>query len=261
MNNIIKFIYNISSINLLILVIVICILVAVISVFVLAKDNLPNDVKYKQNEVLTALSANVGVMYAILAGFTLLYVMNNFDKCEQIVSNEASEVISIYYTANDLPDPIKTKIKLEMNHYIDTVLSTEWPKLTDGIINNSADANIDNLTNIINAYHPNNIFDIQVREKLLEQIITLYDLHKNRNNSATMALNQNFWLVFILAAFFTIIINGLYGMDKKTHIIGMMIFACTVGLVLYLVIVMDRPFLGEFSIRPTELQLIKAKTI
>jgi Protein of unknown function (DUF4239) len=50
----------------------------------------------EHNEVVGAITAGVGVIYAVLLGFVVIVAWEHFDEAEQVVAQEASALTSIY---------------------------------------------------------------------------------------------------------------------------------------------------------------------
>lgn len=98
------FIYNIPNSLLFLLICVVCIIISLIVIrFVHFK--VPVKFRYEQNQSVICISQLIGIIYAIVIGFIILYELNNFNKASEAETAEAKAMFAIFRMAHALPDP------------------------------------------------------------------------------------------------------------------------------------------------------------
>ena len=83
----------------------------------------------------------------------------------------------------------------------------------------------------------------------IDDLYTTYDQRMNINNSA---LTPNLWALFITSSILTLVINCILGVSStRLHIVLQAILTLMVSSTFYLLIAMDHPFSGSFSVSTT----------
>jgi predicted membrane chloride channel (bestrophin family) len=59
------------------------------------------------NEVAGFIYAVIGVVYAVLLGFTTIIVWEQYDKAQAVVDQEANELADLYRNAQTFPDNVR----------------------------------------------------------------------------------------------------------------------------------------------------------
>ncbi len=249
----IDFLYGFSNISLLFFLFFISVLFSLFMHVILKRIPL---FKFKNNELasLSAVAQTVGIVYALLSGFTIAYVMNNFDKADSVVGDEATVITNIYRDAQLLPSATGEIIQAQAKEYTKAVLQEEWPSLIQGEINStSTDSIINQLTHTTYVLQANSTSprEGEVEAELLKKCDTLYSIHQERLSLASSALNIDIWSVLIITTFIIIIINLLFPMGHGLSLISIVSVSFIVATLLFLILALDRPFRGEYSVKPT----------
>ena len=253
-----EYIYSIPN---LLLFFIIFIVVAMISIFCLYIINklMPLKFRYAENTSIGFVSATIGVVYAVLAGFIILYVMNNYDKASDITTHEAEMVAKTYRNAEQLPNTKRDQIQNSMRDYINTVIRVEWPTMSKDKINPSGQVILEKLSSVLNTYKPDNQHELLSLEMIIGDLDELYNYRQQRIEISETALSGDLWILLVIVTFLTIIMSCMIGVEIRLHIVLQIIVALMVSAMLFLIISLDRPFLGYFSIQPTAYQVILQK--
>jgi hypothetical protein len=248
-----EFIYHFSSVPLFAFLCITLVLVSTL-VISLAYRFVPLHFRYQENTAIVSCSAFLGVTYAILIGFTILYELNAFDKADAAASQEGHAVYTIFRYAKDLPEPAATKIRTLVTAYAKTAIDKEWVAMNKGrpadLIGKELIEEIINVVNTIKASSStvdNSLNTVAVATNML------FELHHERVSKVHSTLNGHIWFVLLLTTFLTLGINCLLGMDYLLHIICLAFMSVMIATIMYLVIGLDRPYQGDFVVRPESL--------
>ena len=246
----IDLIYNMPS---LLLFLLICSISIIFSVFsLIAIDKLvPISFRTHENEGLVIISAIVGIIYAMLVGFTVLYELENFDKAERAEKNEAKIIFAIHREAGNLPQLASAKVRDQIKQYAHIVIDQEWPAMVYGKpITENGDIIIKSIYKDITGINAPSV----EQQKAIDAIATdnneLFQIHEERTESPNAALTSNLWLVLILGSLLTLSINFLIGMEFHMHVICVTVIALMVSAVFYLIVTLDQPYRSDFSVSP-----------
>lgn len=252
-----EYIYNLPSLLLFSLISITFILIS-FGAIMLVDKRLPVSFRYDQNPAIVSVSAIIGIIYAILIGFTVLYELDNYNKADNAEKDEAKTMFSIFRMARSLPEPASTAIREQISKYAYNVINNEWPAMAQG--KRVDDTGITIITTIAHQMHsiknsPNApASSMDALNTIAIDINALFDDHQERVTKSHKAISANLWFVLLLGSLLTIAINFLLGIEFRLHLICTVAICLMVSAVLYLIITLDRPYRGDFSIQPDTFQ-------
>lgn len=217
---------------------------------ILIKKYLSIKFLHSENDSIGFVSATISVVYAVLAGFIILYVMNNFEKASDIASKEAAVIAKIFRNADRLPEPIKTKIQTAMTDYANTVIQVEWPNMSNDKLSNDGEIILDHLHKEITSFKSTNNQETIALQTIFLNLDELYNERSQRFDIGKAALSGDLWILLIISTLLTLFINSVIALDFYFHIGLQTAVTLMVSAILFLIIALDRPFLGYFSIQP-----------
>lgn len=250
------FIYNVPSFLLFALIGCFCILISYIAIR-LIHIHVPLKFRYAENQATVSVSALLGIIYAVLVGFIVLYEFNNFNKIEDAEKAEAKTMFNIYRYAYVLPEPSSSKIRNLVLDYANNAIYKEWPNLEKGReINNNGLLIIENIANEIRSFknlHKLDADTLQALNQLSINSNALFDAHQERISKIHSIVKPNVWFVLLLGSFLTLAVNFMLGMEFRLHMVCVSFISLMISAVLYLIVTLDRPYQGDFAIEPSTL--------
>jgi len=84
------------------------------------------------NEVSGFVYAVIGVIYAVILGFVVVSVWEQFRDAESNARQEADAAKNLYRLAEGLPQPSRQAIQPAVIDYAGAVVDDEWPAMADG---------------------------------------------------------------------------------------------------------------------------------
>ena len=78
------------------------------------------------NDVIGWQIAILGTIYAVMIGFMLYAVWNNFQTAETNANNEANNLVNLYRAADGLQEPQRDLIQQSARTYATQVVTQEW---------------------------------------------------------------------------------------------------------------------------------------
>lgn len=254
-----NFLYSIPDLYLLFILSGSMILLCIVSIHYIRKL-IPIDLRYRDNAMLGSMSGIISIIYGVLVGLTALYLINNISTTADAVQREANAAADFYRDTAWLQEPLRSNIRNEIKHYVVLSIHTEWPRMEDGdYIDLDGEKIIKNMSNELYQYSTNNQSDALVLRDMLGDIRNLYDARELRIQMSYATLNPAIWAVVLIGTILMIFICCLYSMNYYLHIITVCAVSLMTSSMIYLLISLDRPFQGEFSVDPTPLQQVLAE--
>ena len=81
------------------------------------------------NDVIGWQIGILGTIYAVMIGFMLYAVWNNFQTAETNANNEANDIVNLYRAADGLPQADRDQIQLAARNYTNVVITQEWSQM------------------------------------------------------------------------------------------------------------------------------------
>lgn len=215
--------------------------------------------KIKHSHDVAGFTYNIiGVVYAVLLGFTVVNVQERFNDAAQISEMEANYVADLYRDADALGEPYTKELQETLRRYIDLVLKEEWSLMREGKTAESVISVVHDLWYIYYKIEPKT-----EREKiwLAESVSKLNDftnIRLRRIYNSNNSLGGIMWLLLYAGAAITLGFLGFFWVeDFKVHLIITIALAALIGLILYLIQALDSVYIGDISVEPVALEKVR----
>ena len=205
-----------------------------------------------------------GVIYAIVAGFLLITVLNRYSTLSQTIEDELNAVESIrdfliYFDANQHASA--QEIRASLTRYTKAVATTEWQEMADPSTPTNSDTS-DDLYDIMRCVGKIRVTEERDSSVLSAIITSVSDLAKMRTRRIALANERLphrlkillfFMSVALAAAFFIVGVRSLYA-----HVFMTSALSFSVYLLYWIIEDLDHPFYGIWNINRSPLdELIK----
>jgi hypothetical protein len=212
------------------------------------------------NEVAGFKYAVLGVIYAVLLGFAVIVVWENFRDGQAAVIGEASALSTIFRLADGVGFDAAEPIREAAHHYGAVVVTEEGPILAKGgrVSLNATDALSGLYSAVLNA-HPQTLEQSDAYQNLLVALTTLSNGRRDRLELAGSTVPEIVWIALFGGAILNVSFTLFFG---TRHIWAQMVMSGMLTAVIFLallaIIMMDHPFFGSLrvSLEPIEYVLI-----
>lgn len=250
----IEFLYHISDAAVFLTMVIVTIVFSLLLI-VLNKIFIFYKLKYKDNATTASVSALIGIIYGVLAGFICLYLLTNNDHASTAALNEGTAAENIYRESHWLKGPIQHQIQDNLHQYVKGVITVEWPAMREGKnVERRHGSYIDKMSDALIHYPIANQSDFIIVNDLMQEIKELFKARQQRIEISGSQLTPEIWEVILISTILLIVINYAFRVNFYLHIFGITAFAIMAASVLFLLVTLDRPFQGEFAVEPDALQ-------
>ena len=219
------------------------------------RKNLSHDTLIENHEVGGFLYNAVCVIYAVLMAFVVFAIWTGNDTTNSRIEGEANNLLNLYYDAGVYPDSIKSEIQSTIRDYVKRVVYNEWHLLAEGKTDDEAQKNFIKLNRIYLSIKTKDVSNEEVLAQSVKSMHELRDFRRHRIQSSRDNMPAILWLVLILSSIVLIAFTFFFSTKNKWHLHVMTAFLVFVSvLVLYLIYVMDHPFVGTDAIQPDAFQ-------
>ena len=204
------------------------------------------------NEVAGFIYAVIGVLYAVLLGFTAIIVWEQFDKAQAGADQEANELADLYRHAQAFPDDTRRALETQLRAYAKLVVEKEWPAMAERTPSSETWEMYNQLWRTYQQFQPQNDHERIWYAESLTRMSQLGDQRRLRLlSSRSEGIPAVMWVALLGTGGITIGFSFLFGTRSATAQVLMTSgLAMTIALVLFSIMALDKPFAGITRVEP-----------
>jgi hypothetical protein len=210
----------------------------------------------RTNEMVSLNIASFSVFYGILLGLVSVGVYADYSSTSDIVEREASTLAALYSDTGALPEPLRTKLLTDLRDYAKATIDKDWPTQAKGLVPIEGTARLTRYQVDLATLHPTQREDQIAYAEAFGQVEKLVELRANRLARVISGTPDLLWWVLGIGAFLTIAIIWMLNMELHVHGILTAVLSMFLGLVIFLIAEMDKPFRGEGLVGPEAYVLV-----
>jgi hypothetical protein len=199
------------------------------------------------------LFLTAGVIYAVLVGFLVVAVWENYDAAHATVSEEATTLVPAYRLTNGMSQKHGDEARAQIRDYAKQVIEKEWPTLASAHPGSSqARKDIGDLFRGYATLDPAVLAaHSQINAEFLRTVSSIVAARNKRLMQASEALPAVMWVgaagggILVIAMSFILYMDRRWPQVLMTTILGVMI-----GSLLFIMVLLNRPFQGPMAIQP-----------
>ncbi|HXU43892.1 MAG TPA: DUF4239 domain-containing protein [Thermoanaerobaculia bacterium] len=209
-----------------------------------------------QNDFVNYFFATIAVFYAVLVGLIAVAVWGNFTEIEGIVSNEAVSASDVYRDVESYPPAVRDAARENLRDYVRFVIEREWPTQTRGTSRPpEGGILLHQVARGLTAYEPGTPGQQVVHVQTLRDLDDLFSNRRLRLEAVDSHLPILMWLVVLVGAAVTIFMSYFFCTEKNAlHLTLTAGLSALVGLVIFLILALNRPLAGDVSIDSSSFQ-------
>lgn len=209
------------------------------------------------NEAVGGATHAIGVFYAVTVGLIAIGVWTKYENARDIVSREAMAAYTLYTNVASLPDPPRAELQQLVREYVETIVDG-WPRQMAGEkIPRTNTQRIAEIRRTLNAIEPTTEGGKVRYNAAVESLNRLTEQRRLRLDVTETRLSGVMWSVILVGAGISITVAYLFRIaDAKLHSAIVTLMAAFLGLVLFMIVINDRPFFGASSIQADSYQTV-----
>jgi hypothetical protein len=209
-----------------------------------------------QNDFANYFFATIAVFYAVLVGLIAVACWGNYSGIAAIVSNEAVSSSDVYRDIESYPPPLRDAVRKDLKAYDTFVIEREWPAQGNGDRwPVGGDALMHRIALRLTTFEPTTLGQQAVHIQTLHDLDDLFSNRRLRLEAIDNHLPGLMWLVVLVGAAVLIFLTYFFRADgDDVHRFLTVALSLMIGLVIFLILALDRPLIGYVSIDPSNYQ-------
>lgn len=199
----------------------------------------------------------VMVFYGLAVALIAVNVWQTYDNVSQIVSQEASAIAGLYRDVSAYPEPVRPQLQQTLREYTDQVIHQAWPLQQHGKIPFRGVEIMTRFQGVLTGFEPATEGQKILHAETLHAFNHLTETRRMRLDAVGAGLPGIMWLVIIVGALISLSSAFFFKLeDPWVHGVHVVLLAAFIGLVIFMILALDRPFIGDLGVRPDSYQLI-----
>lgn len=224
----------------------------------LARPILRSFIKHRDNvnDLVGYVLSCFGVFYGLLLGLLAVAAYQNFRDVENVVSSEASSLSALATDVSAYPDPERKNLVWLLRDYTRDLVKIAWPNQRRGIVSKEGDYTMSAFHERLLRFDPLTAGQEIMHAETLKQYNHYLEKRQLRLLSVSTAIPEVMWIVVLVGALMNITLVWLFDMRLMSHLFLGGMLACFLGMMIFLIASMDKPFRGDVSISADPFQEI-----
>ena len=209
------------------------------------------------SEFTGAMLQSVMVFYGLAVALIAVTVFQTYSDTAKVVTGEATAVNALYRDVTSYPEPIRSELQKLLRDYTDQVIHGAWPLQRQGKVPSGGIEQMGHFQEVLTKFEPATEGQQILHAETLRAYNQLIQSRRLRLDAVGTGLPGVMWAVIIIGAFISLSASFFFKVeDARLHIIEVLLLAVFVGLVIFMILSLDRPFRGDLGIGPEPYQLV-----
>jgi hypothetical protein len=196
-------------------------------------------------------------IYGITLGLIAITTWENSSHVSDIASREAATIAALYSDSAGFGSPLADQLRAKLREYTRFVIEKAWPAQRRGEILNDGNRVLDEFQGLLLANEPNTEGLRIVQTEVFDTFNELLELRRQRTEAVNQGVPHVIWLVIVLGGALTIAVSYCFQVQQfRLHLLLTTSLAAMIGLLVFLISALDRPYRGAVSVEPTAYQIV-----
>jgi hypothetical protein len=211
-----------------------------------------------QNTLVGLLLNALALYYGVLLALLSIAVFDNYDKARDAIGQEASSIIALYRNVSGYREPVRSSLMGVLSQYLDEETGPGWSEQHRNRVSARGVLLVDELSRQLFSFRPDREGgeDVTHRETL-RTFSDFVERRRTRIQAAETSIPSVIWYVVLMGAILNVFVLWLFDLNRISHFILGGVLTIFIGLVVYMVAVLDQPFRGAHGLRPDDLILAR----
>jgi hypothetical protein len=233
-------------------------LFAVVGLIVVRRFVLPRlQIEAGDSDFTGAMLQSVMVFYGLAVALIAVSVWQTYSDVSTVISAEATSVAALYRDVSSYPETVRPQLQNELREYTRYVIEEAWPLQQRGQVPAGGVERANRLQAILVSFEPTTEGQKLMHAETLRAYNEMIKARRLRLDAAHTGLPVVMWTVIVVGAFIGLSASFFFRVeDARLHGIEVLLLSVFIGLVIFMILALDRPFRGDLGLRSDSYQLV-----
>jgi hypothetical protein len=196
-------------------------------------------------------------IYGLALALIAVSVWQTYSNISGTLSQEATSLGALYRDVSGYPEPARTQLQDQLRDYVQYLIHDIWPVQRRGQFPTGGVQRMDEFQKRLIAFEPATEGQKLLHAETLRAYNVMVQFRRQRIDAVLTGLPGVLWFVVVLGALIGVVMSFFFRInDGRYHQVMVVLLSTLVGLVIFIVVELDRPFRGDLGLRPDSYQLI-----
>jgi Protein of unknown function (DUF4239) len=196
-------------------------------------------------------------IYGITLGLIAVTTWESTSRVAGIASHEAAAIAALYRDSSGFASPLREELQSKLREYTQFVIEKAWPAQRRGEILKDGNRLLDEFQRQLYANEPNTEGLKILQAEALKAFNELVELRRQRTDAVNQRVPEVIWAVILLGGALTIATSFCFQIQLfRLHLLLTTGLATMIGLLVFLIAALDRPYQGAVSVDSTAYQIV-----
>ena len=233
-------------------------LFAIVGLLVVRRHVLPRlRIHHEDSELTATVVLSIMAFYGLAMALIAVSVFETYSDVSKIIAQEASELSALYQDASSYPEPIRPLLQKELRDYAQYVIHEAWPAQQRGQVAAGGIAMLNRFQATLVGFKSVSEDQRLLHGEALRAYNEMIEARSLRLDAVDTGLPRVMWVVIVAGALLSLSSTFFFKVEH-THLQGIqvLLLATFIGLVIFMIVALDRPFRGDLGLPPEPYQLV-----
>lgn len=216
------------------------------------------------HEAVSGTVQAIGVFYGITVGLIAVAVWNTNSNASELVSKEAASIATLHRDLSGYPSPLREELRAKLRDYTVFVVDHAWPaqRMGEGQHVTGGAQILDEFQDRLYHFEPASSGQAALHGETLRAYNAVLEYRRLRIDAVGGSLSTVMWAVIWVGAIISVGVAYFYNIpDLKLHAILVSLMGGFLAMVLFMIMINDKPFYGYNSISSDPYKLVLENVI
>ena len=209
------------------------------------------------NDLVGFYLAGVTVLYAVVVGLLAIGAWATYAEVQAKIDHEAAALGALYRDVSAYPEPARSLLQQDLRTYTRQVIDVGWPMQQHGIVPNNASAVLSEFQGHFMSFEPQDARQNILAAEAYRAFNELTESRRARLNSVQSEMPGPLWVMVLAGAVICIAVSWfLHVQSFAVHFWMTVLFSSLLGLLIFLIAVLDNPYRGKLGVSPEPLERV-----
>ena len=205
----------------------------------------------------SAMMQAVMVFYGLAVALIAVSVWQTHTDAGATISREATAVGVLYRDMGGYPEPLRSELRQELREYLEYVIKEAWPQQQRGEVPRGGVEKVNDVEAKLVTFEPTTEGQKLLHGETLRAYNQLIEARRLRLDAILTGLPGALWFVIMFGALVCLSSTFFFHVeDALLQRIQVVLLAVFIGMIIFIIFALDRPFRGDLGLQPDSYQLI-----
>jgi hypothetical protein len=204
-----------------------------------------------------AMVASIMVFYGLALALTAVHVWETYEDVARVTTRESACIAALWRDVSEYPEPTRSLLQAGLKEYTDYTIHEAWPMQHNGIVPVRGISRIDRFQTTLMQFEPRTEGQKLLMGEALRAYNTMIEVRRQRLDAVETQLPGMMWFVVVAGAVISLLSSFYFPVeDFRVHATQVALLAVLIGVVIFMIVALDRPFHGDLGLSAAPYELI-----